>query len=274
MAKKNCKRISPSMAFLLLAALVLGVAVAGYTFLGSKPLPAGGGVSQGTASSVGTQAPSSGNSRTDAASAAHGRPLDNARLILQNPELPTGCEATAAAMLLRAHGYDVDKETMARTLPTGKFTSREGRLYGPHPNEAFPGNPFTKAGYGVFAAPVRRAMESIIAGAGGSHTVTDLTGAAEEAILAYIDKGQPVCIWATMGLMPVAYRSSWYIQRENGAYTDERFTWPDNEHCMVLIGYTDTAVTVLDPLKGELSYDRRLFFRRHKDVGGFALVLE
>ena len=43
---------------------------------------------------------------------------------------------------------------------------------------------------------------------------------------------------------------------------------------MVLIGYTDTTVTVLDPRKGKTSYDRSRFFQRHEDVGGFALILE
>ena len=294
MTKNKSKRISPSMVFLLIAVLVLGVAVAGYAFLGSPQLPAGGGVSQEDSGSAETQAPlstlppdsqvpesgapssSGGIQIPDDVrwSEIRGRPLDNVENLLQNPELPTGCEATAATILLRAYGYDVDKELVARALPKGQFTTYEGRRYGPHPDEAFLGNPFSNAGYGVFAAPIRQAMEAVVARAGGRHTVTDLTGAAQGDILACIDRGTPVCIWATMSLVPVAYRTSWYIQRIDGTYTDEEFTWPDNEHCMVLIGYTDTTVTVLDPRKGKTSYDRSRFFQRHEDVGGFALILE
>ena len=37
----------------------------------------------------------------------------NVKCVLQNPELPTGCEITALTIVLNYLGYDVDKLTMA-----------------------------------------------------------------------------------------------------------------------------------------------------------------
>lgn len=65
----------------------------------------------------------------------------------------------------------------------------------------------------------------------------------------------------------------WYIKR-GGVYTDEYFPWPGNEHCMVLLGYDESTVTVCDPLRGRVSYNREHFFRLFRELGGYALSLE
>ena len=51
----------------------------------------------------------------------------NVKCVLQNPELPTGCEITALTIVLNYLGYDVDKLTMADKYldkgPVGKLYS-------------------------------------------------------------------------------------------------------------------------------------------------------
>lgn len=193
--------------------------------------------------------------------------------ILQNPELPTGCEATAAAMLLQAYGYSFTKQQVADALPKSTFTTVEGRRYAAHPNEAFIGSPYTTA-YGVYSKPVAQTMRELIESAGGQHTPLVLTGCDENTILYYIANNMPVCIWATMGMAKTKYMPGWYIMRD-GQLTDEYFEWPGNEHCLVLTGYTGTKVTVNDPLKRGVTwtYDRDTFFTRWREQGQHAIVL-
>ena len=52
--------------------------------------------------------------------------------ILQNPELPVGCEITALTTLLRHYGFDAEKTDMAKNyLPTswGNARTADGKLY-------------------------------------------------------------------------------------------------------------------------------------------------
>lgn len=192
---------------------------------------------------------------------------------LQNPELPAGCEATSAAMLLAAYGNDTDKLSFAAALPKCPLELHDGLLYGPHPSEAFIGSPDSSYGFGVFAAPVVTTMQAIIDEASGRHRANDLTGVGEDALLSYLDRGIPVCAWTTMDLLPLANKGGWYL-KDGAAYTEEYYTWPGNEHCVVLVAYDRNTVTVHDPLQGVVTWERALFFQRHAEVGAFAIVLE
>lgn len=68
-------------------------------------------------------------------------------VVLQMPELPTGCEITAMTMVLNYYGYMVSKEEMAveylPTVPANLYYGSDGRLYGPDLNRYFVGNPTT-----------------------------------------------------------------------------------------------------------------------------------
>lgn len=201
------------------------------------------------------------------------KPVRDIPVTLQNPELPAGCEATAAAMLLYAYGYEVDKLAFAHALPTSHFEVYQDRTYAAHPDEAYIGDPFTASGIGAFARVTAQTMQTLIDAVQGPHRAVDLTGAQEDALLAYIDRGIPVCIWSTIGMLGLVDVGGWYIKRGD-TYTDEYFRWPGNEHCMVLTAYDDQTVTVHDPLRGRRTYNRRVFFQRYVEVGRYAVVLE
>lgn len=192
-------------------------------------------------------------------------------VILQDG-LPTGCEATAAAMLLQAYGYDVTKEEMARAYPLTQQETVNGRRYAAHPEKAFLGDPFTQSGFGIFSPAMVSIMQEAVDSRGGGHRVVDLKGSSEEEILAYIRSGTPVCIWSTMRGADVVNQYSWYI-KEGDTYTDQLFVWPGNEHCLVLTGYDEDTVTVNDPQSGETQYDRADFFRHYREIGRYALVI-
>lgn len=200
-------------------------------------------------------------------------PSQEIPVILQNPELPTGCESTAAVMVLNAYGYEVDKTQFARELPKGTLETYEGLRYAPHPDVAFTGDPFTPYGYGVFSGVISETMQAFIDSADGLYRARNLAGAEEDTLCAYVNRGIPVCVWTTMGLQNVENTSGWYI-KDGDSYTDEYFSWPGNEHCVVMVGCDEETVTVHDPLKGKVNYDRDTFFQRYQDVGQYAVVLE
>ena len=192
--------------------------------------------------------------------------------ILQNPELPTGCEVTAATMLLNAYGYDVEKTELADALEKDSIETVDDKDYAVHPEVAFIGNPIYSSSFGVFPHPVAKAMQKFIDEQGGEHVATPLYGLTEEEILAYCDAGIPLCIWSSMNNTEIKYIGGWHIIAD-GEYTEEYFYWPANEHCLVLTDYDSENVYVCDPLKGECSYPRESFFRHYEQVGCYALVM-
>ena len=82
--------------------------------------------------------------------------------ILQNPELPNGCEITSLCMLLRYRGFDADKCDLAdRYLPRSEF------WWGTDPDAAYMGNPHLddgspQCGYYCFAGPIVAAAKAYL----------------------------------------------------------------------------------------------------------------
>lgn len=73
--------------------------------------------------------------------------FDEVELILQNPELPNGCEVTSLAMLLKAAGYPIEKTVLYENyLPRQDFSCINGLRYGPDPAEAYAGNAASSSG--------------------------------------------------------------------------------------------------------------------------------
>lgn len=198
--------------------------------------------------------------------------LKNVECILQNPELPTGCEATAATILLNAYGYPVDKMTVADCFEKSKKVEKNGKIYGCHPDDTFIGEPYVLQGYGAFPKVVVKAMQKIIDKQDGIYEACALYGKTEEELLTFIDEGKPVCVWSSMDNREIEYRRGWYLIKE-GKFTDEYFYWPSNEHVVVLIGYNEKIVTVCDPLKGICEYPRESFFRHYEQVGKYAVMM-
>jgi uncharacterized protein YvpB len=99
-------------------------------------------------------------------------------LIMQNPELPTGCEATATAMMLQYAGSSLTKLDVAVKMP-----------YSDDPYQGFVGNPFTDNGFTIYPQAlmglVREQLSSAI----------DLTGAGLADLKGFLREGKPVCCW-------------------------------------------------------------------------------
>jgi len=179
-------------------------------------------------------------------------------LIRQFPELPSGCEATVATMLLQWAGVDISKEDVATALPKGPVpVRRNGLLYGSNPNNVFVGNPFSKAGYGVYHKPIAMIIDKYLPGQS-----VDLTGKSFEDILKVIDSGRPVMVWATINLLEPKVDRTWYDEK------GKRIEWKVPEHAFLLIGYSDTEVILHDPYTGKRKIPPLELFKARWDSMG------
>ena len=93
-----------------------------------------------------------------------GRVLLDAPFLDQREKYPTGCESVTAAMALQYAGVDVSPDEMIAAIPQGRAPQPDGAggYIGCDPREAFPGNPYTHAGWGCYAPVVLRAAEDIL----------------------------------------------------------------------------------------------------------------
>jgi uncharacterized protein YvpB len=111
--------------------------------------------------------------------------------ILQNPELPTGCEAVSATIVLNYYGANMSKtELVDEYLP-----------YSDDPNQGFcGGTPYDKSDGSdmqwVAAAPIATAMNQALVAHGMNYTAKDISGTSFENVLTYVKNGHPVVFWA------------------------------------------------------------------------------
>ncbi len=103
---------------------------------------------------------------------------NDAEVISQLPELPTGCEITAVTMMLRYAGYDVNKVQLANIMPR----SNNGD-YG------FVGNPFSLSGWWIFPTGIAPVVDRFV----GHHEIT--TGTSMQRIQDKLKQGHLVVAW-------------------------------------------------------------------------------
>ena len=192
----------------------------------------------------------------------------NVPTIHQFPQFPTGCESVATVMALNYFGNPITVEQFVdEFLPTSRnFYVENGRHYGPSPYEYFIGNPKSSASYGCMAPVIETALRACV---DDSYTVSNLTDTSlEELCDQYIDNDIPVILWATIRMLETNPVNSWYLS------DGTRFTWPGNEHCMLLVGYDDTQYYFNDPYTGKLvAYDKTLTKDRFAELGRQAVAV-
>lgn len=191
--------------------------------------------------------------------------------ILQNPELPVGCEITSLTILLRHYGFNADKTVLARDyLPIGThYRSEDGKNYKDSFFRYFIGDPFSR-GYGCFSGAIESAAVSFISDNGGGYTVKNISGASPDVLYDYVAAGTPVLCWATDGMIEPEYYETWYDYE-----TGEKLDWYLNEHCVVLAGFDMKAgtVTLNDPMKGIIDYNIDRFETRYAQMYSQAIII-
>lgn len=198
-------------------------------------------------------------------------------------EIVSGCETVSATMLLRYYNYNISEKDFADNYLIQKdwYQNSDGKIYGPDPNAAYPGNPYIKSGkncgFGSYACSTAKSIEKILDLS--KHEVKVTAGMnLDDLVVNYIDKDIPVLIWATMDMKPSSFGLSWIVN-----YTDESspykigdvFTWTSGEHCLVLVGYDDNNYYFNDPYKnhGLISYEKSLVKQRFLELGKQSIVI-
>ena len=191
--------------------------------------------------------------------------------VLQNPELPVGCEITALTIYLRYLGFDADKVDLAQNyLPKGGNAQyKDDLLYKDSFFDYFIGDPFSR-GYGCFSNAIVKAANKYLDDHGGGYDVINLSGSSPDVLYDYLAQGIPVICWATDGMIEPEYYESWY---DNA--TGEKLDWYLNEHCFVLAGFNMSAdlVTLNDPMKGIIDYNINKFETRYAQMYSQAIVI-
>ena len=192
-------------------------------------------------------------------------------LVMQYPELPNGCEITSLTAILNSYGMDVSKTTMSdRYLPKVAFSTQKGKRFGPNPHIAYAGNPRDlNDGWYSFATPIVKAAEDVIAANKKDLYAENVSGSRREEILSFIDQGIPVIVWVTRDLSPPIKRGGWYNEGTNEFHSS--FT---NLHAVVLNGWEDGKVHIMNPLKGQQIISEDVFFDSYEALGSQAVVVK
>lgn len=192
-------------------------------------------------------------------------------VVMQKPELPHGCEITSLTAILNYFRFPVTKMEMSeKYLPKQEFKKINGKRIGPDPHTAFAGDPANlKTGMYVFAEPIVAAAKQVAKDKQIPLHVYNVSGQSKETLLQYVKKGIPVVVWVTLDLSKPRTYGSWTIQG-----TDTKHNAFVNLHAVVLTGYEDGKVFVMDPLHGYLSHDEDLFFSSYKELGSQAVAIQ
>lgn len=183
--------------------------------------------------------------------------------ILQNPELPTGCEAVSLTMALQYEGFDVDKITVASDYLIYNYESDNMAI-------GYVGDPFSEEGAGCFAPAIAATALALFTDQEASYKAYDITETNFEDLFAYIAAGTPVILWTTM------YMAEPEFTRMDTEYNGRVYRWYRQEHCVVLSGYNleERTVQINDPLEGIVSRNMDEFASIYNLTGKNAVVLK
>ena len=188
--------------------------------------------------------------------------------ILQNPELPNGCEITSCCEVLRYLGFPADKCELAyRYLP------RSETWYGADPDLVYMGDPgreddSDRCGFYCFAGPVVAAADRYLADRGSSVRAVDITGAGQEELEGHLLAGRPFIFWASLHFDDIRHDPRGGFMLADGSY--HRLF--NQLHCMVCRGMDDTYYYLADPLDLNERIEKGQFLKIYRQLGRRAVV--
>lgn len=175
--------------------------------------------------------------------------------ILQNPELPSGCEVTSLAIVLKYYGIDVDKCYLSDNyLKKGDPGTVD--IY-----DAFIGEPRSPYAYGCYAPPLVECANAYLQDIQSKMKAYNVSYTEFDDLLPYIDREIPVIIWNTEDVAESTIGKEWTV---NG----KKVVWLRGQHCLVITGYdkVNNCVYVADPMKGNVKYPLDIFAERYKEM--------
>ena len=197
-------------------------------------------------------------------------------VVNQYPELPNGCEITAATAYLNYIGIKVDKMELCdnylqRSIDFTYFDNGKKRK-GPDPYETFVGNP-KKTGFGCYNTVIEKSLNQFFDDRGYEYEAIILEDLCEKDLEALIESGVPVQVWASTNMVSLQYidANKWILET-----TDEEFCWPKNSHSLILCGYDSERFYFSDPNNKMkiVSYRRKDFLERWEQLGKQSIVIK
>lgn len=164
---------------------------------------------------------------------------------MQLPELPTGCEATAGATMMRMNSIVVTKEEVADAMPK----SEEDFV------NCFLGDPYSYRGWACSAPCLTKTLNGFLDVE--RFAAVELTGTPLQEL------PTPCCVWVTIDIVtpdaPVREKDGYGLFRQS--------------HCVVLRGIHGDKVSVIDPLCGDPDYDLGQFESVYDAMGRQAVYV-
>lgn len=195
--------------------------------------------------------------------------VNDVPIISQFPDFPTGCEAVSTVMALNFFGEEITVgEFIDNYLPTSNvFYIKNGELHGPDPNQIYVGDPRSESSFGCMSTPIFEALSNYFEDSSRVKLYKDIP--LEKLCAKYIDHGTPVLVWVTIAMIPSYPSTEWKTD------ADTSFTWPANEHCMLMVGYDSSFYYMNDCYKGKMiAYPKEKTEIRYKELGCQAVVIE
>ena len=165
-------------------------------------------------------------------------------LINQLPTYPNGCEAASAVMLLKFYGVDITLDEFISYLPKDKVYTENGTRFGPNPALFYAGDPKSETGgWGCFDLVISKTIAQILNEKNSPFSPKIKSNKEPLINLAY---NGPCLIWVTIDYKEATDVFTWFSYDKS-----ETYTYPKNEHVVVLTGYDKDYYYINDPLKNE-----------------------
>ena len=204
---------------------------------------------------------------------AYGRVIsasDPVRLILQDPQLPNGCEVTSLAMALASAGWPVDKMDLYQDyLPKAGFYYQGSMRYGPDPEDFYVGDAASRSGgWYCFEGPIAQAGNAWLTDCGSDLRAVSVTGLSQGELDVYAGAGIPVVVWVTLDYAAPRSSSSVWRLADGTVYRPY-----SNLHCVLLTGLSGDRYQIADPINGMCTVDRDTFWGSFSAMGSRAVVI-
>lgn len=170
--------------------------------------------------------------------------IEGFNAVLQEPELPTGCEITSLTEVLNYHGFKIDKEELCDNFMPVDYSGVVTM------NQAYIGDPRASNGFGCNAPVIVKAAYEYFESVDSPCYAVDLSGTDFRDLFYQICQGRPVIVWSTMHLTESYPTYLWT------AGNGEDMTFNYYQHCMAIYGYdlNEGVVYAGDPLVGNTTY--------------------
>lgn len=193
----------------------------------------------------------------------------------QSEEMPTGCEIVSTRMVLDYYGMDKFSygDIISHLTRCDLKVSKDGKLYGKSPFEAFIGNPKEISGFGCYPPVIIDMIEDFDF---ENLYAEDTSGLPLDFVAkTYVSQDIPVLVWVTIDMRESYLTDSWYLTDENGKITKDKYHWRAEEHCMVLVGYDEKYYYFSDPLsdKQTVKFEKELVEKRYKEIGKYSMII-